>query len=140
MNKLLVLLGVASVLTACQSVPKVYNGVSGYQVEYKTENSAIFSYTLSHKTAQKLDAVKLQAVCQQILAQDTQYTVQELTRQEVTDVERLRNEQYEVNIGNSKVKFGLMNSPDLYNSQGYATQEMLAKRPQTLLKIRYRCN
>ena len=47
-----------------------------------------------------------------------------------------QQEQYGVNLGNSRATFGLSNSPDFNNSEGYATRQALEARPTTLKVIR----
>lgn len=51
-----------------------------------------------------------------------------------------KQEQYGVQLGNSRAKFGLSNSPDLNNSEGYATRQALETRPSTLKVVRYTCS
>ena len=51
-----------------------------------------------------------------------------------------QQEQYGVKLGNSRTTFGLTNSPDLNNSEGYATRQALEARPSTLKVVRYHCN
>ena len=51
-----------------------------------------------------------------------------------------QEEQYGVKLGNSRTTFGLTNSPDLNNSEGYATRQALEARPSTLKVVRYHCN
>lgn len=51
-----------------------------------------------------------------------------------------QEEQYGVKIGNSRATFGLSNSPDLNNSEGYATRQALEARPSTLKVVRYTCS
>ena len=64
----------AFALTACQT-PTSYNGVTGYQVESKTEQSAIIQYTMAQRVNQPLNEARLQQVCQQVLGKQQKYIV-----------------------------------------------------------------
>lgn len=50
-------------LTACQTTPRQYNGVTGYQIENQSSNSATLAYTLSGRADRDLDEDKLQRAC-----------------------------------------------------------------------------
>ncbi|ENV11354.1 MULTISPECIES: hypothetical protein [Acinetobacter] len=136
-NLLLIMSG-ALVLAACQSSPHQYNGTTGYQIENKTATSATVAYTLAARSNSDLDEKKLQHACKQILGADKTYKLAVLSVNEI--VNPTQQEQYGVKIGNSRATFGLSNSPDLNNSEGYATRQALETRPSTLKVVRYTCS
>lgn len=51
-----------------------------------------------------------------------------------------KQEQYGVQLGNSRATFGLSNSPDFNNTAGYATRQALEAKPTTLTVVRYTCS
>ncbi|NIE97933.1 hypothetical protein F3J02_15845 [Acinetobacter sp. Tr-809] len=136
-NLLLIMSG-ALILSACQSSPHQYNGTTGYQIENKTATSATVAYTLAARSNRDLDEKKLQHACKQILGVDKTYKLAVLSVNEI--VNPAQQEQYGVKIGNSRATFGLSNSPDLNNSEGYATRQALETRPSTLKVVRYTCS
>ena len=125
-NLLLIMSG-ALVLAACQSSPHQYNGTTGYQIENKTATSATVAYTLAARSNSDLDEKKLQHACKQILGADKTYKLAVLSVNEIANP--IQQEQY-----------GVSNSPDLNNSEGYATRQALEARPSTLKVVRYTCS
>jgi len=125
-------------IAACQSSPHQYNGVTGYQIENKTTTSATIAYTLAAHSNRDIDEKKLQHACKQVLAAEKNYKISVLSVNEIMNP--TQQEQYGVKLGNSRATFGLSNSPDLNNSQGYATRQALETRPTTLKVVRYTCS
>ena len=125
-------------IAACQSSPHQYNGVTGYQIESKTATSATLAYTLAGRSNRDIDEKKLQHACKQVLGVEKNYKLSVLSVNEI--VNPTQEQQYGVKIGNSRATFGLSNSPDLNNSEGYATRQALETRPSTLKVVRYTCS
>ena len=125
-------------LSACQTTPRQYNGMTGYQIENQTETTATIAYTLAAHSNRDVDEKKLQQACKQVLGAAKNYQVSVLNVNEI--VNPSKQEQYGVQLGNSRAKFGLSNSPDLNNSEGYATRQALETRPSTLKVVRYTCS
>ena len=125
-------------ITACQSSPHQYNGVTGYQIESKTATSATLASTLAGRSNRDSDEKKLQHACKQVLGVEKNYKLSVLSVNEI--VNPTQEEQYGLKIGNSRATFGLSNSPDLNNSEGYATRQALETRPSTLKVVRYTCS
>ena len=136
-NLFLIVTG-ALVITACQSTPHKFNGVTGYQIENKTTTSATIAYTLAARNNQDLDEKKLQHACNQVLGIGKTYKISILSVNEI--INTAQQEQYGVKLGNSRATFGLSNSPDFNNSEGYATRQALETRPSTLKVVRYTCS
>lgn len=137
-TNLFIIVTSALVITACQSTPHKFNGVTGYQIENKTTTSATIAYTLAARTNQDLDQKKLQHACNQVLGVGKTYKISILSVNEI--INTAQQEQYGVKLGNSRATFGLSNSPDFNNSEGYATRQALEARPTTLKVIRYTCS
>jgi hypothetical protein len=127
-NLLLIVSGTL-LIAACQSSPHQYNGVTGYQIENKTASSATISYTLAAHSNRDIDEKKLQHACKQVLGAEKNYRISVLSVNEIMNP--AQQEQYGVKLGNSRTTFGLSNSPDLNNSEGYATRQALETRPTT---------
>lgn len=125
-------------IAACQTSPHQYNGVTGYQIENKTATSATLAYTLAAHSNRDVDERKLQHACKQVLGAEKNYKISVLSVNEILNP--TQQEQYGVKLGNSRTTFGLTNSPDLNNSEGYATRQALEARPSTLKVVRYHCN
>jgi len=125
-------------IAACQSSPHQYNGVTGYQIENKTTTSATIAYTLAAHSNRDIDEKKLQHACKQVLGAEKTYKISVLSVNEIMNP--TQQEQYGVKLGNSRATFGLSNSPDLNNSEGYATRQALETRPTTLKVVRYTCS
>ena len=125
-------------VAACQSTPHQYNGVTGYEIENKTTTSATLTYTLAARGNSEVDEKKLQHACKQVLGMEKTYKISILNVNEIMNP--TKQEQYGVQLGNSRATFGLSNSPDLNNTEGYATRQALETRPTTLKVVRYTCS
>lgn len=137
-TNLFVIVSSALLITACQSTPHPFNGVTGYQIENKTATSATIAYTLSARSNSDIDEKKLQHACKQVLGVEKTYKISVLSINEILNP--VKQEQYGVQIGNSRATFGLSNSPDLNNSENYATRQAMETRPTTLQVVRYTCS
>ncbi|ESK53393.1 MAG: hypothetical protein KBC72_08910 [Acinetobacter sp.] len=137
-TNLFLIISSAVLITACQSTPHQFNGVTGYQIENKTTTSATIAYTLAARNNQDLDEKKLQHACNQVLGIGKTYKISILSVNEI--INTAQQEQYGVKLGNSRATFGLSNSPDFNNSEGYATRQALETRPSTLKVVRYTCS
>ena len=137
-TNLFIIVTSALVITACQSTPHKFNGVTGYQIENKTTTSATIASTLAARNNQDLDQKKLQHAYNQVLGVGKTYKISILSVNEIMNP--TQQEQYGVKLGNSRATFGLSNSPDFNNSEGYATRQALEARPTTLKVIRYTCS
>ena len=133
-TNLFLIISSAVLITACQSTPHQFNGVTGYQIENKTTTSATIAYTLAARNNQDLDEKKLQHACNQVLGIGKTYKISILSVNEI--INTAQQEQYGVKLGNSRATFGLSNSPDFNNSEGYATRQALETRPSTLKVVR----
>ena len=125
-------------IAACQTSSHQYNGAKGYQIEDKTATSATIAYTLSARGNANLDEKKLQHACKQVLGAEKNYKISILSTNEIMNP--ATQEKYGVQLGTSRTTFGLSNSPDLNNSEGYATRQALETRPTTLTVVRYTCS
>ena len=134
---LLIIVSATLLVAACQSTPHQYNGVTGYEIENKTTTSATLAYTLAARGYSDVDEKKLQHACKQVLGMEKTYKISILSSNEIMNP--TNQEQYGVQLGNSRATFGLSNSPDLNNSEGYATRQALETRPTTLKVVRYTC-
>ena len=137
-TNLLIIVSGTLLVAACQSTPHQYNGVTGYKIENKTATSATLAYTLAARGNSEVDEKKLQHACKQVLGMEKTYKISILSVNEIMNP--TKQEQYGVQLGNSRATFGLSNSPDLNNSEGYATRQALETRPTTLQVVRYTCS
>ena len=137
-TNLLIIVSGTLLVAACQSTPHQYNGVTGYKIENKTKNSATLTYTLAARGNSDVDEKKLQHACKQVLGMEKTYKISILSVNEIMNP--TKQEQYGVQLGNSRATFGLSNSPDLNNTEGYATRQALETRPTTLKVVRYTCS
>ena len=135
---LLIIVSATLLVAACQSTPHQYNGVTGYEIENKTATSATLAYTLAARGNSEVDEKKLQHACKQVLGMEKTYKISTLSVNEIMNP--TKQEQYGVQLGNSRATFGLSNSPDLNNTEGYATRQALETRPTTLKVVRYTCS
>ena len=136
-TNLLIIVSGTLLVAACQSTPHQYNGVTGYKIENKTTTSATLAYTLAARGNSEVDEKKLQHACKQVLGMEKTYKISILSVNEIMNP--TKQEQYGVQLGNSRATFGLSNSPDLNNTEGYATRQALETRPTTLKVVRYTC-
>ena len=137
-TNLLIIVSGTLLVAACQSTPHQYNGVTGYEIENKTPTSATLAYTLAARGNSEVDEKKLQHACKQVLGMEKTYKISILSVNEIMNP--TKQEQYGVQLGNSRATFGLSNSPDLNNSESYATRQALETRPTTLKVVRYTCS
>ena len=137
-TNLLIIVSGTLLVAACQSTPHQYNGVTGYKIENKTKTSATLTYTLAARGNSDVDEKKLQHACKQVLGMEKTYKISILSVNEIMNP--TKQEQYGVQLGNSRTTFGLSNSPDLNNTEGYATRQALETRPTTLKVVRYTCS
>ena len=137
-TNLLIIMSSTLLVAACQSTPHQYNGMTGYEIENKTATSATLAYTLAAHGNSDVDEKKLQHACKQVLGVEKTYKISILSVNEIMNP--TKQEQYGVKLGNSRATFGLSNSPDLNNSEGYATRQALETRPTTLKVVRYTCS
>ena len=137
-TNLLIIVSGTLLVAACQSTPHQYNGVTGYKIENKTKTSATLTYTLAARGNSDVDEKKLQHACKQVLGMEKTYKISILSVNEIMNP--TKQEQYGVQLGNSRATFGLSNSPDLNNTEGYATRQALETRPTTLQVVRYTCS
>lgn len=137
--KLLGLSAFAIGLTACQNVPQSYNGNSGYQVESKTENSAIISYTLAVHANRVANQNKLQNACKKVLGANQDYKIEILSTNEIANPASIPVSNG-VQIGKTHTTFGLSNTSSNNNDDDYAMRNAMQTRPSTLTVIRYRCS
>mgnify|MGYP000437986440 FL=1 len=137
-TNLLIIVSGTLLVAACQSTPHQYNGVTGYKIENKTTTSATLAYTLAARGNSEVDEKKLQHACKQVLGMEKTYKISILSVNEIMNP--TKQEQYGVQLGNSRATFGLSNSPDLNNTEGYATRQALETRPTTLKVVRYTCS
>ncbi|SPL69377.1 hypothetical protein [Acinetobacter stercoris] len=127
-------------LTACQTTPRQYNGVTGYQIENKSANSATLAYTLAGRSDRKLDENKLQRACQKVLGASKTYKISVLSVNEIINPQLGEKQNYGVQLGHSRTSVGLSNTPDLSNNRNLATDAALNTRPSTLHVVRYTCS
>ena len=137
-TNLLIIVSGTLLVAACQSTPHQYNGVTGYKIENKTTTSATLAYTLAARGNSDVDEKKLQHACKEVLGMEKTYKISILSVNEIMNP--TKQEQYGVQLGNSRATFGLSNSPDLNNTEGYATRQALETRPTTLKVVRYTCS
>lgn len=141
--KKITLLGLGCIilsLAACQTTPRQYNGVTGYQIENQSSNNATLAYTLSGRADRDLDVDKLQRACKKVLGENKAYKISVLSVNEIINPQAGSHDSKGVQLGNSRTSFGLSNTPSLNNSEDYATRQALETRPSTLHVVRYTCS
>ncbi len=126
-------------LSACQTTPRQYNGVTGYQIENQSINSATLAYTLSGRADRNLDVDKLQRACKKVLGENKTYKISVLSVNEIINPQ-IADSQTGVQIGHSRTSFGLSNTQVANSSENYATRQALDTRPSTLHVVRYTCS
>lgn len=127
-------------LAACQTTPRQYNGVTGYQIENQSSNTATLAYTLSGRADRDLDSDKLQRACQKVLGANKTYKISVLSVNEIINPQTTDKDQTGVQLGHSRTSFGLSNTPSLNNGEDYTTRQALETRPSTLHVVRYTCS
>ncbi len=126
-------------LSACQTTPSQYNGVTGYQIENQTADSATLAYTLSGRANTDLDVNKLQRACRKVLGENKTYKISVLSTNEIINPQ-VADTQSGVQLGHSRTSFGLSNTQSTNSSENYATRQALDTRPSTLHVVRYTCS
>lgn len=137
---LLVTLPLCFIITACQTSPRQYNGITGYQIENKSAQSATIAYTLALRANQSIDENKLQMACQQVLGTGKTYKISVLSANEIPNPAATQQDNYDIQLGQSRASFSLSDTPSLNNSEDYATRQALEAKPATLRVIRYTCS
>ncbi len=127
-------------ITACQTTPRQFNGMTGYQIENKSTNSATLAYTLAGRSDLKLDENKLQRACQKVLNTTQNYKLNILSINEIMNPSLGQNNEQAVQLGQSRTSFGLSNTQSLNSSEDYATRQALESRPSSLQVVRYTCS
>ena len=126
-------------LSAWQTTPRQYNGVTGYQIENQTADSATLAYTLSGRANTDLDVNKLQRACKKVLGENKTYKISVLSTNEIINPQ-IADTQSGVQLGHSRTSFGLSNTQSTNSSENYATRQALDTRPSTLHVVRYTCS
>ncbi|MFU8925891.1 hypothetical protein [Acinetobacter puyangensis] len=140
--KAFILLGTLSslfLLTACQTKPQPYNGVTGFEIENVSNNAATLRYTLAANSKDQNEQKKLHRACQQVLGANTSFAITILSTAEINN-QQPQSAQAGVKLGQSQTSFGLSNTPSSTNSEDYSTRQALETRPSTLKVIRYTCS
>lgn len=133
----LLLIGLATTLiTGCQSTAKEFNGQSGFKIIEKGQNTATLSYALGGST--RHDLAKMQSACQQVLGSNQQYKVQVINSSEIINPQTAP--EFGRQIGNSKTKFELSNTPNLYNTDLSSNNAVMEAPPATLRLFRFTCS
>ena len=138
--KILGLSCIVLALAGCQTTPRQYNGITGYQIESQDNNSAILAYTLAGRADRELDKEKLQRACQKVLNNNKTYQLKVLSINEIANPAAMPQDKYAVQLGKSRTSIGLSNTPSLTNGEDYATRQALETRPSILSVVRYRCS
>lgn len=142
MNKITLAIGFTSIcmaLSACQTTPRQYNGMTGYQIEHQSTNSVTLAYTLAGRADQKLDESKLQRACQKVLNSHQNYKISVLSVNEIINPALGTSGNKSVQLGQSRTSFGLSNTQSINSSEDIATRQALESRPSTLSVVRYTC-
>lgn len=126
-------------LSACQSTALPYNGVTGFVINAQTQDTATLTYTLATGKNQSVDAKRLQAACQQVLNKTKTYQLQIIDSQNINNPYPTQTQTMQT-VPVIGAKMGFSNTPNLYNSEAYATQTALDARPSTLSVVQYRCS
>lgn len=126
-------------LSACQTTPRQYNSVTGYQIENQTTDSATLAYTLSGRANSDLDVNKLQRACKKVLGETKIYKLNVLSVNEIINPQ-VAESKTGVQLGHSRTSFGLSNTQTANSSENYATRQALDTRPSTLHVVRYTCS
>ena len=127
-------------ISACQTTPRQYNGMTGYQIESQTATSATLAYTLAGSVNRDIDTNKLQHTCQKVLGPSKTYKIDLLSATEIANPQLNQDEKYGIKLGHSKTSFEFSNTPDLNNSEDYGVRQALETRPSSLYVLRYTCS
>ena len=136
MKKLLLGLSTLLTLTACQNMPQPYNGTAGYQLESKSSQSAILSYTLATAPNHQVNQQKLQNACKKVMGQNKSYTITVLSTNEIANPAKFPT-QNGVNIGHSQATFSLVGRS---SNDSSVMRNTLDTHPDTLQVVRYQCS
>ncbi|WP_406741391.1 hypothetical protein [Acinetobacter shaoyimingii] len=128
------------ILAACQTTPRQFNGLTGYEVESKSSDHATIAYTLSSRSNQQFDETKLQRACQKVLNSTQAYKLDILSVNEIANPKAQANDMQAVQLGQSRTSFGLSNTMNPYSNEDYGTRQALENRPSTLQVVRYTCS
>lgn len=131
---------VSMALSACQTTPRQYNGMTGYQIENQSANSATLAYTLAGRKDQQLDKNKLIRACQKVLGTKQNYQINVLSVNEIINPSLGQKDQKNIKLGQTRTSFGLSNTQTSTSSEDYATRQALETRPSTLSVVRYTCS
>lgn len=131
---------VSMALSACQTTPRQYNGMTGYQIENQSTNSATLAYTLAGRKDQQLDKNKLIRACQKVLGTKQNYQINVLSVNEIINPSLGQKDQKNIKLGQTRTSFGLSNTQTSTSSEDYATRQALETRPSTLSVVRYTCS
>ena len=142
MRTIKLMLGIAFItsLTACQTTPNAFNGVTGYQVESVNKNSATLAYTLAARKDRQLDEIKLQRACQKVLQTQQQYKLTILSINEIANPEANKPKAEGIQLGHSRTSIGLSNTPAMSSTNSYAERDALETRQSMLQVVRYTCS
>lgn len=127
-------------LAACQSTPRQFNGMTGYQIENKTSSSATLAYTLAGRANDRLDEQKLQRACQKVLGTKSSYKISVLSVNEISNPAMTGQGNSGIALGNTRTSIGLSNTQSMYSTEDLATRQALESRPSTLSVVRYTCS
>lgn len=127
-------------LTACQTTPLQYNGMTGYQIENQSTNSTTLAYTLAGRKDQQLDQNKLMRACQKVLGTNQNYQLNILSVNEIINPSLGQHDQKNIRLGNTRASFGFSNTQTNTSSDDYATRQALETKPTTLSVVRYTCS
>lgn len=128
------------ILTACQTTPRQFNGVTGYQIEDQSATSATIAYTLAGRANRDLDENKLQRACQKTFNSTKQYKLTVLSVNEIANPNFAQREKESVQLGQSRASFGFSNTQSYNSSDDFATRQALDAKPSTLHVVRYTCS
>lgn len=123
------------ILAGCQTTAQSFNGKSGYQIIEQGNGHATLSYVLSGNS--RNDQSKFQSACQQVLGNHQQYNVQVVSTSEI--INPTHTAEFGRQIGKTNTKFGLSNTPNLYNNDIPGASAGLDAKPTTLRLIRFTC-
>lgn len=143
MKKLTAVIGLGFTLltlAACQTTPRQYNGVTGFQIENKTATTATLAYTLAGRANRDLDENKLQRACQKTLNTTKQYKLNVLSVNEIANPNFEQQDPQGVQLGQSRTSFGLSNTQGYNSTEDMATRQALDARPSSLHVVRYTCS
>lgn len=143
MKKLTTVIGLGLTLltlAACQTTPRQYNGVTGFQIENKTATTATLAYTLAGRANRDLDENKLQRACQKTLNTTKQYKLNVLSVNEIANPNFEQQDPQGVQLGQSRTSFGLSNTQGYNSTEDMATRQALDARPSSLHVVRYTCS